>query len=290
MKQIAANSTDTVVRTEAIGVGIQDAYLSHCRLAGLRPRTVDARATVLRLFDEFLIGYGATILGAGRAHCAAFIGRDHLAPASRRAYRSHLKAFYAWALEEGVLASDPTDRLPAVRVPITVPRPISKDELRRALEHAMPVMRAWLLLMASCGLRCCEVAPLRPRDVVCGDDGTVLLYLRETKGGQPAWQPAHPLAVQALTILPLDCDGLWWSTTPHSLGCAVRKHLHACGVDGSAHRLRHFAGTAWYAASGADLLTTARLLRHVNVATTQGYAALDPRRSLEVVSSVALPG
>jgi integrase len=60
------------------------------------------------------------------------------------------------------------------------------------------------------------------------------------------------------------------------------------GINASAHQLRHYAGTTWYAASGNDLLATARLLRHVNVSTTQVYAALSPVRPAEVVGSVAL--
>jgi hypothetical protein len=57
-------------------------------------------------------------------------------------------------------------------------------------------------------------------------------------------------------------------------------------VNASAHQLRHFAGSAWYRASGYDLLVTSRLLRHVSVATTQIYAALDEARLAEVVGLV----
>lgn len=47
--------------------------------------------------------------------------------------------------------------------------------------------------------------------------------------------------------------------------------------------------TSWYKASGHDLLTTARLLRHANVANTQIYALLDPTRPAQVVAGVHLP-
>ncbi len=66
----------------------------------------------------------------------------------------------------------------------------------------------------------------------------------------------------------------------------VGTHLKSCGVNASAHQLRHFAGTSWYRASGHDLLTTATLLRHANVQTTQRYAQLDPTRPTEVVNAV----
>lgn len=57
---------------------------------------------------------------------------------------------------------------------------------------------------------------------------------------------------------------------------------------GAGHRLRHFAGTAFYKASGHDLLATARLLRHSKVDTTMIYAQLDPTRPTEVVNAVPL--
>lgn len=53
--------------------------------------------------------------------------------------------------------------------------------------------------------------------------------------------------------------------------------------------LRHYAGTAWYHVSGQDLLTTARLLRHSDVSTTQGYAAIEPTRPAEVVNLMPMP-
>jgi integrase len=59
-------------------------------------------------------------------------------------------------------------------------------------------------------------------------------------------------------------------------------------IPATAHRLRHFAGTAWYRVSGHDLLTTAALLRHANVATSQIYVQTDTTRPAEVVDAVTL--
>jgi len=41
-------------------------------------------------------------------------------------------------------------------------------------------------------------------------------------------------------------------------------------------------GTAWYEASGHDLLTTQQLPRHASVASTQGYAQISRTRTSEV--------
>ena len=147
-------------------------------------------------------------------------------------------------------------------------------------------MRAWLLCMTLAGLRCLEVAALRPSDLVEQPTG-VLLHLRVTKGGGSATIPAHPLLLEALAVLPIR-NGLWWDVSAGTLSASVNRHLRAAGVAGTAHALRHWAGTSWYRASGHDLLTTATLMRHASVDTTMIYAALDPARPQAVTRAVVL--
>lgn len=262
-----------------------DAHLNRLRLAGYRPSTLLARSTVLTAYQRSLADHH-TLTTATRMEVEAFLARD-LAPESRRAYRGHLRGFYRWAIEEGHVAGDPTDRLPTVRIPRAVPRPVPDQQLRKALDLAPPRMTAWLLLMALAGLRCIEVAALRPEDVSVTETGP-LLYLRETKGGGSATVPAHSAVLAALVQLPAR-DGRWWEVTPRYVSTEVSGYLRSVGVDATAHRLRHYAGTAWYEASGHDLLTTARLLRHASVRTTQVYAEVSPTRPAQVVDLVPLP-
>ena len=66
------------------------------------------------------------------------------------------------------------------------------------------------------------------------------------------------------------------------------EHFRRCGINATAHQLRNYAGTTWYEASGHDLLTTARLLRHSDVSSTQTYAQISPVRPTEVVGAVGL--
>jgi integrase len=258
-------------------------YCNRLRLAGLRPKTVREREQVLSAFAATLEPRQLT--DASRLDVEAYLSRP-LAPESRRTYRSHLRAFYRWCVEEGLLHDDPTARIPPVRVKRGVPRPIADDALMLAVDLADRRMRAWLLLMALAGLRCLEVAGLRPDDVLETRSGPIL-YLRETKGGGTATVPAHPAVVEALAVLPIR-NGLWWSVTPGTLSAAVNRHLRASGAPATAHQLRHWAGTSWFRASGHDLLTTATLMRHSSVDTTTVYARLDPRRPAEVARAVSL--
>lgn len=259
-------------------------YLNRLVLSGYRPKTITARKQILGAFAATLAPRQLT--DATRLDVETWLSRP-LAPESRRAYRSALRSFYGWCVEEGLLHDDPTARVPTVRVKRGTPRPLADVHLIRALELADNRMRAWLLCMALAGLRCMEVAVLRPADLLDTDAGQ-LLYLRETKGGSTATVPAHPAVVEALAVLPIR-NGLWWSMRPSSVSMAVNEHLRAAGVPGTAHGLRHTAGTAWLRASGHDLLTTSVLLRHATVSSTQIYTLLDPVRAGEVARSVVLP-
>lgn len=258
------------------------AHVAHVRMAGLRPKTVDARVMTLKAFADTIAPRG--LLEATRLDLEAFIGRPGLMPNSRSTDRTHLRSFYQWAVDEDLMQADPSARVRAIRVPKAMPRPIGSTDLDRALATADRRMRAWLLLMALAGLRCIEVAHLRPQDLMPAETGT-LLFLRECKGGGSASVPAHPSILEALAVLPIR-NGLWWEVSPATVSVQVGRHLKGSGVHATAHQLRHFAGTSWYRASGHYLLTTATLLRHANVATSMIYAQLDPVRPTEVVNAV----
>jgi hypothetical protein len=185
------------------------AYINRLSLAGYRPETRRAREKCARSFAQFI--HPTPLTKATRADVEAFLARD-LKPESRRAYRAHLRGFYAFCLDEGLITEDPTVKVPPIRIPRAAPRPMSGDDLALALDHADPRMRAWLLLMVLAGLRCIEVAHLRPRDLLPTEAGT-LLFLRECKGGGSAMVPAHPAVLEALAVLPIR-DRLWWDVSP----------------------------------------------------------------------------
>lgn len=265
-----------------MGARMLQTHIAWLALSGSRPSTVRHRERILRQWEAWL---DVPVPNATHHDVMAWLGRD-LKPESRRTYLTALKGFYAWAVDEGICAEDPTVRVPSIHVRRGTPRPISSDDLRRALDAADYRMRAWLLLMALAGLRCMEVAALRPRDLMEAPAGW-LLHLRETKGGRPATVPAHPDILDCLAALPVR-DGAWWITTPLYVSQRTAQHLRSCRIDATAHQLRHTAATVWYEVSGHDLLVTARLLRHARVSSTEIYTRIDPTRPMEVAYAVTL--
>lgn len=263
-----------------------DTHLHWLTFKGRSPRTVDARGAVLRRMEEAQ----GPILGLNEGDLLEWLSRPGLQAESRRAYRSHVRGFYEWALERELIPEDPAAKIPTVKVPRRLPDPISPSDLKLALANADARMYAWLILGALAGLRCMEIAGLCPGDIYAPEDGGMpLLMLRHTKGGGSGIVPAHPLILAALAALPV-YSGKWWDVSPKYVSQEIGNYLHSLGIRASAHKLRHHAGTAWLRASGHDILTTAALLRHASVATTMSYAQLDPTRPSEVVALTRLAG
>lgn len=261
-----------------------DSHLSVLAMAGRSPATIRDRRICLTAFHRTLDGRPMT--HGRREDVMAFLGRN-LAPESRRAYRSHLKGFYAWMVDEGFIPADPTEKVPSIRVPRATPRPMDPTLLALALDRADMRMRAWILLMAGAGLRCIEVAALEPRDIVL--DPWPMLHLRVTKGGSQATVPLHETVLKALGVLPIR-NGVWWSVSRQTVSQQTNAYLRSLGINDTAHSLRHSAACQWYEASGGDLITTQRLLRHASVVSTQVYADVSPVRPAEVVAATHLAG
>ena len=66
-----------------------------------------------------------------------------------------------------------------------------------------------------------------------------------------------------------------------------RSTLVACGIQASAHQLRHWFATEVYEKSGNDLRLTQELLGHASPATTAIYTKWSQAKAMEVVAQLA---
>ena len=259
-------------------------WLQHLRARGFSAKTVKRRRGTLRALEVWLAP--VDVLAATPDLLDGFLARWRH-PATLHAYVSDLRSFYGWAQTRALVAVSPADGLGPVRVPPLVPRPVTTGELRAVLGCAGTANeRRAVLLAALAGLRCGEVARLAWSDV---DRSAGLLRVRG-KGGRERLVPLHPLLSAALGSAgtgavvrtahgqPFTADGV------SRMG---RRLFARAGVDGGLHRLRHWFGTA-VQRDGHDVLATARLLGHVSVATTQGYAAADVAQGRTLVEHLSL--
>jgi site-specific recombinase XerD len=248
--------------------------------------------------------------------------RDHLValgrkPATVNRRLAALRAFFAWVVEDGQVASNPATDVKGVRQARKVPKALSQQEVyklqrttaaRRQLAEAKagdggvtPTMvsarrdEALLNLLLYTGLRVGEAASLQVADVVLNErSGKVIV--RSGKGRKYREVPLHREARQALRAYlevrsQEQSDGLFLGQRG-SLGTrGIQMRLaalgEAAGVEVTPHVLRHTFGTRLLREADADLVTVAALLGHSSVATTAIYTQPGEADLAEAVEGLA---
>lgn len=242
--------------------GAVDRYCADLARIGRRPRTIAQHRKVLRYLDRATGG----ILTADADQVDAWANRPALTNATRRHYLAAADGFYRWAVRQQLVTTNPVVDLDRPRAPRYLPRPITDDDLGRALALADQRTALWLRLGALAGLRCCEIAELHAEDVADG-----VLYLRGQKGGGVGCVPLHPALKAALARWPVRHGPLWPDVSAHYVSERCNLLLHRSGSASTMHATRHAFGTHVYAASGGSLLVAQRLLRHVSPTSTAVY-------------------
>ena len=255
-----------------------DQYARHQKRRGLSPNTIDKRSRSLSLFDTEV-----GLASATREDVEDWLDGRLLAAKSRSVSISHLACFYAWASAEGHLEHDPTARIQPPKLRRRLPRPVTDKELERLLAGTGPKLRAMLLLASLAGLRCCEIAGLEADDVMVAE-GLVRVI---GKGDKERVLPLHPDVAKALRALPLPAEGSVFSMSAGAVSHAIGGHIHSLGIQGGAHRLRHWHATRLYALTH-DLRLVQELLGHASPATTAIYAGWDQAAARSAVRSLAL--
>jgi integrase len=201
---------------------------------------------------------------------AWWVSRGHLSPATRHNDLANLRSFYRWCQRWEHRADDPTTRLDSPHVDPGLPRPMTREDLHKALDnlYCADIRRA-VALGAFAGLRVSEAARLDWSNV---DLENRQIRVMNSKGNKSRKVPISPALLDAL--LPntggnvvSGCD------VPYSTARLMRRvhrAFQSLGIDCTFHQLRHRYGTLAYEAS-KDLLVVSRLLGHASVVTTQIY-------------------
>ena len=261
-------------------LGLWTAHEANLRLRGLSACTVDQRRRVIGNLTATIDA--ADITGAD---VNAFLASKPNQK-TRSVYRTHIVTFYRWCYAEGLLPADPTGRVPKILTRRGVPRPIADDGFLVALEAASDAnLHLWLLLGYDAGLRCMEIAGLR-RENIYRDHLIVL-----GKGDKERTVPFTPRL--AAVLAEWDTGGVGWvfrgrkggHVAASSVSTLLARHLHACGVAATGHRLRHSFASRVYRES-QDIRLTQELLGHASLASTQVYAAADMTKAAAVMAAI----
>lgn len=218
-----------------------------------------------------------------------FLDRRNLGNRARYDWVSDLHQFYAWAIDFGVLDSDPTRQVVRPKQRQGKPRPIPTGDLVTAIQMAEPMMRCWLCLGAFGGLRCKEIAGLCVEDLLW-DDG--LLFVRG-KGDKDRLVPIHSMVESSLRAITMPARGAVFRRPrggPYPAAQVSREgslYFSSLGIGATMHQLRHWFGTYVQRATG-DLRTTQELMGHASPTTTAIYTAYSQEAGREAVSLLAL--
>lgn len=204
---------------------------------------------------------------------------------TRCTYYGHLMSIYDWMLEAGLVARNFVRDLPRPKSPAPAPRPLSADEIGRALRAAGPRAADYLMLGYLAGLRAHEIAKFHGKDV-----NSTELYVMG-KGRRPATIPTHPGLWELAQMYPREA---YWFPSPaahrehvsaHTVTVTVSNLFARIGIVGATHRARHTYGTQLLR-SGANLRVVQELMRHSSLATTARYLGVDREEKIAAIASL----
>lgn len=234
--------------------------------------TIANRRCVVRFMVKHTGAHPVTVT---RREIAAYLARPGVKPASRRVYLVTARSLFRFMVDEGFRDDDPTEKMPAVKVPRRRPRPFTRGQIEALLESgAYARTRAMILLGYYQGFRVSSIARVHGHDIDL-EAGTI----RTVAKGQRSYVfPLHPVVRALALTMPRDD---WWfpstarpgpirSGTVSDLIADARRRAGINDPSLTAHSLRHSFGTHLID-SGTDVRVIQQLMGHESLSTTQIY-------------------
>jgi integrase/recombinase XerD len=280
------------------------AWLDHLRVErGLAENTLIAYARDLAALGSFSADRGKSVLQLAPKDLADFSGALRGRGLSARSQARHVfavKAFYAFALREGLVKRDPTENVRAPRAFRGLPRYLTPAQVEALLKAPDPKTivglrdRAVLEVLYATGLRASELTGLE----LAGLDLELGLVRVLGKGGKerlvPLGREARRWVAQYLEKVRPELVGERASSlvfpsprggrlTAMGLWGIVRRHAVRAGVERilTPHVLRHSFATHLLE-RGADLRALQAMLGHADISTTEIYTHVSRERLRQI--------
>ncbi|MCX6073973.1 MAG: tyrosine-type recombinase/integrase [Campylobacterales bacterium] len=185
---------------------------------------------------------------------------------------SAIRSFVSYLREQGYTVELRGDE--SIKVPKTLPKPISHDHIMSALQHADPLSALVITLLYSMGLRISELSNLKVNDVTkewCRVMG---------KGKKERDIPMIPEVYRQFKTFQASSltkeyvfEALGKKLSENSLRYSLVKAFKDIGLRVTPHQLRHSYATELLN-HGARIADVSELLGHASMATTQIYTKL----------------
>ncbi|MBB6347719.1 integrase/recombinase XerC/integrase/recombinase XerD [Nonomuraea muscovyensis] len=270
-----------------------DDFLTDHRNAAAAPYTVRAyRGNLLHFAAHAGEPIGELTAATVRAYLTDVAD---LAAASRKRKRAAVASFCTWAVRHDLLAANPMDKIDAIKVPKTLPRPAAATDVAKVLgtirsrrpRKDVPLDRLLFETAYTCGARASESCGLYVEDFdlrqddeharIHGRGGTVRTVLLDDRG-YVALVKLY-LARAGYTSGPMFRASINGTGGPLSYDAAHHRWNSYCqqaDVEIDIHQLRHAHATELINA-GVSLEAVRRRLGHANAETTQLYTLLDDK-------------
>jgi integrase/recombinase XerD len=287
-------------------------YLDHLTVErGLSVNTLSAYGRDLRRYLAFLSKRGVrTVAAVDEATVRSFVASISASTHGdeEKPYRatsvartlSAVRSFHRFLLREGVTDHDPAVGVAQPKLPRSLPRPMSVEEMGKLLSVPDPATadgvrdRAILELLYGAGLRISELTGLDVDDLDL-EEGSVRVL---GKGGKEREVPigryardaaqayltrARPEFASSTSRAALFLNQRGGRLTRQSCGRILTRYAKAAGLDRGVtlHTLRHSFATHLLE-GGADVRVVQELLGHASVATTQIYTLVTKEHLREV--------
>ena len=265
---------------DVTGDDIVSAFASYMRVRGFSHATVRRRVGTLAQFCRLITP--KPILTATDSDIHEFLSL-YESPRTRHAYRSDLAVFFKWAHRRQLIERNPCDVVDPIKVPQTLPRPVSVAQVWMLLNCAhVHDLRLMIALAAFAGLRVSEIAHLDADDV---DTVRNVLVVRAGKGGKDRIIPLHP-ALRSIVLSQPHTPGRLVPQTKGTIGRRISEHMRDCGVDASAHKLRATFATELAEMARGNIVLVQRLLGHSSPDTTMLYVGWHGGEAGETVAAM----
>ena len=215
---------------------------------------------------------------------------------------SALRHFMSWMIADNYRADNPSQFLDSPKLPQTLPKSLSEDEVKALIEASAHLpetealrMRAGLELLYAAGLRISELLALRVQDIA--RDRQVLVV--KGKGGRERLVPLTAVSIEValLWLAHRDANGPVMHSdqlladskrklTRQRFSALLKQMAAYAGLRAdrvSPHVLRHCFATHMLN-NGADLRSLQTLLGHADIATTQIYTTARSDRLQQLVT------